>query len=926
MTNAANTIKTSKTSKTVHVISHTHWDREWYMPYEKHHVRLVRLMDTLLDLLETDPEFRSFHLDGQTIVLDDYLQVRPDQRDKVLRFVAEGRLIVGPWYVLQDEFLTSGEANVRNLLLGRLDALRYGGLANIGYFPDSFGNMGQAPQLLKQAGIDTAVFGRGVKPTGFNNSVSDAQSYESPFSEMVWRSPDGSEVLGILFANWYHNGMEIPTDPEQAKPYWEERMANAERYASTPHLLMMNGCDHQPVQQDLTAALATARRLFPDVEFVHSSFPEYAGALHGTAARPLTVVEGELRSQRTDGWGTLVNTASARVYLKQANQQVQTLLEKVTEPLAAFASLYGAAYPRDLLAYAWKTLMQNHPHDSICGCSVDEVHQEMMTRFAKSRHVAEALAEESAAALAAAADTSAFAAYDGARPFIVFNTTGTRRSGVVEVEVELARFPQSWSGDDEQRTQLAALSAAGRVVDASGKTVPCRIEDRGVRFGYELPDDRFRQPYWARVAAITLFAADVPALGCEAFAFVPGDDKAEEEHSLFAGERAMENDHLRVEFADNGTFALLDKQTGKRFADLGSFEDVGDLGNEYMFKQPDGEMPLTTTSWKASFRVVHDDSFRATLEIKQVWDIPASADATLEKERQAMVHFPERKAQRAAETVTMTIRTLVTLEKDARLVKLRVELDNQAEDHRLRIRFPTDIDADLHYADSIYEIAERPNEPAPEWTNPSYCHHQQAFAGVDDDRAGLMAANMGLNEYEVLRDGRNTIAVTLLRAVGELGDWGVFPTPEAQCKGKHAMELALIPYGGKPERASAANAAYQFQVPWTARRTEIRRGVFPARHAMLEWSGEGLALTAVKRSETSDDLIVRWFNTGDRETALSASGHFPNQVWYESNVIEEKGGELALAGAEPRFERKVRPSEIVTLGCMVPQHSAKDSL
>lgn len=108
--------------RVVHVISHTHWDREWYMPYEAHHVKLIETMDTLLDTFEADPDFRSFYLDGQTIILDDYLQVYPEKRDQIQKLCDEGKLSLGPWYILQDEFLTSSEANVRNLQIGHRDA------------------------------------------------------------------------------------------------------------------------------------------------------------------------------------------------------------------------------------------------------------------------------------------------------------------------------------------------------------------------------------------------------------------------------------------------------------------------------------------------------------------------------------------------------------------------------------------------------------------------------------------------------------------------------------------------------------------------------------------------------------------------------------------------------------------------------------
>lgn len=212
------------TRTTAHLISHTHWDREWYMPYERHHVLLAKLMNELLETLEQDERYRYFHLDGQTIIIEDYLQVHPERREQLERFIREGRIVIGPWYVLQDEFLTSSEANVRNLLIGHQDAAKYGVISKLGYFPDSFGNMGQAPQLLKQADIETAVFGRGVKPTGFDNMVGElnSTSYESPYSEMYWESPDGSTVLGLLFANWYSNGNEVPVDAEEARAFWDK--------------------------------------------------------------------------------------------------------------------------------------------------------------------------------------------------------------------------------------------------------------------------------------------------------------------------------------------------------------------------------------------------------------------------------------------------------------------------------------------------------------------------------------------------------------------------------------------------------------------------------------------------------------------------------------------------------------------------------
>lgn len=909
-------------TKTAHVISHTHWDREWYMPYEKHHVRLVELMDRLLYVLEHDPEFRSFHLDGQTIILEDYLTVRPERKELVERFVREGRIHIGPWYVLQDEFLTSSEANVRNLLTGLRDAKPYGAVSMVGYFPDSFGNMGQAPQLLKQAGIDAAVFGRGVKPTGFNNMVGE-QSYESPYSELLWESPDGSRVLGVLFANWYSNGNEIPANPDDARSYWESKIDAAERYASTPHLLFMNGCDHQPIQTNLSEALQTARSLFPDTDFVHSSFGDYLNELKLAVPEHLSVVRGELQSQRTDGWGTLVNTASSRVYLKQLNQACQTLLEKVAEPLAAYASLLGADYPHHLLLYAWKTLMQNHPHDSICGCSVDEVHREMATRFEKSRHVAETIADTSAAAIAERVDTSVFAGFgDEALPFVVFNTTGWERSGTVAVQLDVSRiYFREGVPFDEMKRRIKELPVdSWELTDSGGERVECSIRDLGLRFGYDLPDDRFRQPYFARTVQVEFEAVKVQANGHAAYALVRNHKAAaaiaqsalNAPSSLITGERTMENDRLRVTVEPNGSVTLTDKACGKTFSGLCVYENTGDIGNEYMYKQPNGEVPLTTERLNAAVTVHADSPYGAAFEIVHEWDIPREAEPLLSQERDELVWFTSRRSKRVTETVTLRIRTIVSLEKHGKGVRVRTMFANKAKDHRIRMLFPSDLQTGVHYADSIFEVAKRDNVPAPEWKNPSVCHHQQAFVSLHDETAGLTIANKGLNEYEVLQDERRTIAVTLLRSVGELGDWGVFPTPEAQCLGEHEAELMIIPHAGDGAHDGAYAEAYRFQIPWILKTAALKQGTVPPVHGWFGWNGRALAQSAVKLSEETGDLIIRWFNLSGAEERLSAAPAFDAAGVYFSDIVERRGKAVNVRPGQP-LELAVCPHEIVTL-------------
>ncbi|WP_090799849.1 alpha-mannosidase [Paenibacillus sp. GP183] len=902
-------------AKTAHIIAHSHWDREWYIPFEKHRLKLVQLMEDLIEAFDRDPEFKSFHLDGQYIVLEDYLEVMPHRAERIYELVKQGRLIVGPWYILQDEFLISSEANVRNLLIGIHASNKLGGYAKVGYFPDSFGNIGQAPQIISQAGIEVAVYGRGVKPVGFNNQIQEGNAHTSKYSEMFWTSPDGSRVLAILFANWYNNGMEVPVDPELAKYYWEEKLAKSEQFASTSELLFMNGCDHQPLQKDLSQAMKVARELMPNIEFRHSSFPEYIEALKAKGLGQIDEVRGELRSQWTDGWMTLVNTASARVYIKQANVASQTLLEKVAEPLASMAYLAGAAYPRHELLYAWKTLLQNHPHDSICGCSVDEVHREMMSRFAKSQQVAESLAEQSAAFLADRVDTSGFSEAS-ARPFILTNTSGHVRSGVVKTIVDVERLyfepgkkPYEWRREFESYQPEELM-----VVDSVGHPVEAVIRPIGISFGYDLPDDRFRRPYWAYQVKVELYAQDVPGIGYRSYAQVRKRENATVGSGVLLSpeERVLENEHVKVWIATDGSFALLDKSNGHRFEGFGIYEDTGDIGNEYMYKQPDGEEVLTTKGLKAKITLVENTQLRAVYRIEHSWMLPLGADRMLDEEIHSMAPFRYRKAKRVKETVEVKLLTELTLEKFSHSIGIASTIDNTVEDHRVRMLFPTGLQADEVTVDSIYELAKRPIKPEPEWQNPSNAQHQNAFVSISDGSAGVTVANIGLNEYEVL-ESDGTIAVTLLRGVRELGDWGVFPTPEAQCKGRHTLQLKLIMHDGDVVQSGAYVEAYQFPVPWTVRQTGVHAGSLPADHAFLRWEGERLAFSALKVGEESGDLFLRLFNVTTGAANLEVLPSFAVAEVYKSTIIE-KPGEAVVSGVSGAYRLEVGPAKIETVG------------
>ncbi|HAQ8192844.1 TPA: alpha-mannosidase [Enterococcus faecium] len=888
--------------KKVYIISHSHWDREWYMAYEQHHMRLIELIDDLLELFEVDPSFNSFHLDGQTIILDDYLQVRPEKRQAIQQAINEGKLRIGPFYILQDDFLISSESNVRNMLIGMEESRKWGTPVMLGYFPDTFGNMGQTPQLMKQAGISAAAFGRGVKPIGFDNQVLEAENYSSQYSEMWWKGPDQTAIFGLLFANWYSNGNEIPVEKEAALAFWKQKLADAEQYASTNHLLMMNGVDHQPVQKDISKAIHLANELFPDYEFIHSNFTDYLEAVQKDVPEDLGSVEGELTSQETDGWYTLANTASARVYLKQWNTKVQRQLENITEPLATMAYEVSGNYPHDQLDYAWKTLMQNHPHDSICGCSVDSVHREMIPRFEKADEVGKYLAQDSLEQLTAAIDTTGFP--KDSFPFVIVNTAGMDKTGEAEITIELERKRFAEGIPEQLYQELENLPKRKYHVETkSGATIPAILSEETVQFGYDLPKDRFRVPYMARMIKVTLPLENMPAFSWETFALVEGEAKAEEKETMIhQSGRIIENGPLHLTIEKNGTITMEDRKNKRKLNNLHIFEDIGDIGNEYIFKQPFCDQPILSSNKENSeVKVLVDTPEIAKISILQEMEIPVSADERLEKEQQMVVEFRYRKAERSKEKRILQIKTIMTIRKDSKKIDFETTLDNQMKDHRLRVLFPTKLHVEHHEADSIFEVVKRPNHVSKSWENPTNPQHQQAFVNIHDEEYGVTVGNFGLNEYEVTEDGQ--IAVTLLRSVGELGDWGYFPTPEAQCLGEHRFNYSIELHGPE-EKFSTYLHAYAAQIPFSTQQIKHHEGTLISKQQYLTIKSETFAITALKRSKFSDKVVVRGFNMSSHLEKLEITKDNGKTVIL--NLLEEPTKQAVVP--------IIQPYEIRTIG------------
>jgi mannosylglycerate hydrolase len=350
------------------VIAHTHWDREWYWPFERFRMWLGRVVDGVIETLESDPAFRSFTLDGQAIVLEDYLDIRPENEQRLRALLAAGRIETGPSYILPDELLVGAEPLVRNLLMGRRVCERFGAApASVGYLPDSFGHPAQLPQILDGFGIGSFIFSRGM-----------GDQLDEVGILFRWRAPDGSAVLAIQQLPHYGNFAAIAdadAGEQRINSILEQFGEQLER-AGVEDLLLCNGSDHHGIQRNLPELCGELSRRFEGREFEISTYSAYVSRI---AAAEVPYWSGELIDSRIQN--VLRGVNSARLYLKQANERAERQLLAL-ETFAAIGALRRAeSFPLPDFNLAWRELLRNHPHDSICGCSCDEVHRDMLVRY-----------------------------------------------------------------------------------------------------------------------------------------------------------------------------------------------------------------------------------------------------------------------------------------------------------------------------------------------------------------------------------------------------------------------------------------------------------------------------------------------------------------------------------------------------------------
>jgi alpha-mannosidase len=854
--------------RTFVVISHTHWDREWYQPFEQFRVRLVRMMDSLIELLDRDPEFKHFAMDGQTVPLDDYLEIRPEKRETIERLVRDGRLLAGPNYMLPDEFLIGGEAWVRNLQFGIRSARKYGAVMNVGYSPDAFGHIAHLPAILRGFGLDAVAIWRGV-------------SKEATRSEFRWAAPDGSEVLAVHFPYGYGYMSTLPEDESALGNSIANLRTLLEPLASTSRILVPNGTDHLPAHDGLSGVIRTANALLDGDRMEHGSYPQFVEAVRkelGDRYKQLPLIQGELRSSERSV--ILAGVLSTRMWLKQRYAYCEDLLARYAEPLSAWAHILRAgkspertASDRGLLREAWRSLLQNGPHDSVTGCSVDPVYDDVKLRFQHCEQLADAVATEAQREIARAA------AKPGAETVMVYNSEHGPRTDVCDA-----------------RIAVTPGKLPARLIDDAGNETALQVIERG---GHSPLDRRER-------VTVAFVAPDVPGFGYKTFRV---EHDAETPEAIPTA-RAIENEFFAVSAEADGTITVHDKRTGRTFAGLHKFVDSGDCGDEYTYCPPDRDVVVDApTSVQAN--VIEDGPARHILQIEYTYALPRRLTT-------------DRKG-RSDETVVVDAVTRVRLYPGVARVDIETEVANRVQDHRLRVLFPTGTVAAESKSEQHFGVVSRA-VGVPEFTRgcpetPVGTYPQKTFTDISDGENGLALAVCGLPEYEALveSDGTITLALTLLRCVSWLsrddlktrpGHAGpMMHTPGAQLTGVWSFEYSLIPHTG--DWTNAYEEAHRFARPLRAVRVSGGDGSLPAEASLVTLERREMIVSSVKIAEDSDAVALRAYNIADEfvMALLRLNDGMGTPQYVDLN--EENPATCVVQGGAVRLTLK--PNEITTI-------------
>ncbi|MCK1160555.1 alpha-mannosidase [Streptococcus uberis] len=855
--------------KRVHVVPHMHWDREWYFSTEESQILLVNNMEEIMEVLESNPDYPSYILDGQTAILEDYFQVKPENIDRVKKLVQNGRLIIGPWVSQTDEMTVGAESITRNLLYGYKDSLALGQPMAIGYLPDSFGQTSQLPMILNQFDIKYSIFWRGV-----------SERVGTDKTEFYWESDDGSKVLVQLLPLGYAIGKYLPTDPEALKKRMDTYFQVLDKGATGKTELLPNGHDQMPIQQNIFEILDELRKLYPDREFFLSKYENVFEEIEKNEG--LDTIKGEF----LDGKYQRVHRSifATRQDLKILNTKIENKITNILEPLMSIGYSLGFNYEHGLLEVIWKLLLKNHAHDSMGACCSDKVHQEIKARYLEAEERVDRLIDYYKRKIVEATPS-----YNNADKLGLFNFLPYSKERVISTVVTT------------RMKGITLCDSEGQAIDFSIKRVkeidPGLIDRQIVHYGNYEPFFEYEIE----------FTRTLPSMGYEVVFVQEGESKSIVE----AKRNYIETDFYKVIPNKDGTVDIFDKLSDRQFKNVFSLDDTADDGDEYDFSPLENEIPLSTIgSTQANTDIAE---YRNEFLLKSSYEFKIPKELTKDRKR-------------SEEIVAIPVNLTLNISKKSRIIQVQIEIDNKAKDHRMRLLVPTEIASSFSYASNQFGIIRRDvqDEAMNYWEledwdeRPDSIYPFLGSVSLQSDSYSVGVLTNSSREYEIIGEQFDTIAITLLRSVGVLGKEELFRrpgrpsgikllTPDSQLLEKLTIDLAWtttteVEGISRDEKEYLTPVETYNQMPYHAMKLNPSKQETPYFFSLFELKNKAIQLSTVKKAENSVELLARFYNPTKSKIVLKMNDKEKYILYSLKEEIKDS-----------QFNGIIKPNQVVTV-------------
>lgn len=884
--------------KNIHYIPHTHWDREWYRSSDGFRIRLTYSFDMLLEILDRNPEYKYFTFDGQTAVIEDYLSIRPENREKISKYVKEKRLFVGPWFIQPDLFLVSGESILRNLIIGSNIAENLGHCMELGWVPDAFGQIQSTPQIFKELGMKAVFAWRGFNYRKTKDSI------------FLWEGPNKEKLLTIHFPLGYGHYRYLPKDNKKAYDDIKEVVEKVENRFVDEELLFMGGSDHARPQEEITEILNDVSKEFDKEGYkIKISNPEeYVKDVTNSinqSKRELEIYKGEARS--ADLGRIHAGITSTRIDIKNAMKDYETALPLVVEPMSVINSLFGGSYSQAITNHFWKTLFKNQFHDSIYSSGPESINISVENRLLNLRHGINEMIWLNFRFLRDKIDFSNLK--ENEEPIILFNTLPRKRDDLafVNLYVKDLNFKlEDFHGNEIPFVKLENLEYINNEIEFYNGLL--NLNDVA-----EVSENTMNQ------VQIKLKADIIPPMGYKAIKISYGNklnDEMSTDLTLDKKSRKIENKYLIVQINDDGTLNITNKANNSIYENVLWFEEKGDDGDEYNYSPPVEDIVVSTRNKKAEIKLIEDNSLFVKYYIKHEIETPL----------ECIDH------KRSSETKTSYILTEVEIKTESKRIDFKTTIENNNKDHIIRAVFE-DINeskenvSEDHFTTivrkNIIEEAKKLEDGATELELPIY--PMQGYVKLNHSKDTFAVISKGPCEYEIYDD--KSIALTLLRSVGKFGKANLKIRPgrasgyrldakSSQLLKKVTSEYSLYIDNNCVQSSVLSSEANKLKVQIKTRHLkDFTRDInnnLSDEFSLIELD-DRLEIMTLKKKESSDDLVLRIKNSNDFDLSKCKIkvNKFINKA-YLSNLKEAELNELNIINNQIILD-KVNRSSFITI-------------